>query len=115
LTLPIERRESWISFGYKNPEASRGDGSKAISEQGQGIMTTKPNIFMRSLSALSNVFRRHKVEKPAQLLPKRKPLQAFRPGRQHFQIHDPDYLEKILSAELESQDTNHSSAEESGR
>jgi len=78
-------------------------------------MTTKSNIFMKSLSALSNLFRRHKVEKPARLLPKRNPLQAFRPGRQHFQIHDPDYLEKILSAELESQDTNPSSAEESGR
>jgi hypothetical protein len=78
-------------------------------------MTIKQSIFMKSLSALSNLFRRHKVEKSAQLLPKRKPLLAFRPGRQHFQIHDPDYLEKILSAELESQDINPSSAEESGR
>jgi hypothetical protein len=40
---------------------------------------------------------------PEPLLPSRKPLLAeLRPGRQHCQIHDADYLEQILSAELES-------------
>ncbi len=76
-------------------------------------MTTEPGFFMKSLSALGNLFRRHKAEKPLQLLPRRNPLQAFRSG--HVQIHDPDYLEQILSAELESQESHPSSAEEGGR
>jgi hypothetical protein len=37
------------------------------------------------------------------LLPTRKPpLAEFRPGRQHCQIHDADYLQQILLVELDS-------------
>jgi hypothetical protein len=79
-------------------------------------MTTKPNFFMKSLSALRALFRRHKVEQPPRLLPRRNPLQAFRPGRQHFEIHDADYLQQILRAELESQvQRTSASPEEGGR
>ena len=76
-------------------------------------MTSKTSFFVKFLSALSTLFRRHKVEKPPLLLPRRNPLQALRPGRQHFEIHDADYLQQILRAELESQAP--SSPEEGGR
>lgn len=76
-------------------------------------MTTEPNFFMTSLSALGNLFRGHRDKEAPQLLPKRKPLQVFRSG--HGEIHDPKYLEKILTAELESQQNNSSSAEEGTR
>ena len=77
-------------------------------------MTSKPSFFMKSLSGLSSFFRRHKVDSPPRLLPKRNPLQALRPGRQHFEIHDADYLQSILRAELESQDQGPSASPEEG-
>jgi hypothetical protein len=42
-------------------------------------------------------------KKRTALLPARKPLfTELRPGRQHCEIHDPDYLEQILMAEQAS-------------
>ena len=76
-------------------------------------MTTEPNVFMKSLEALGSIFRRHPDKETPRLLPRRNPFQIFRSG--HGEIHDPKYLERILSAELESQQNNPSSAEESTR
>ena len=51
------------------------------------------------LSSFLKRFQRSAKQKPA-LLPARKPLFAeLRPGRQHCEIHDPDYLQQILMAE----------------
>jgi hypothetical protein len=51
------------------------------------------------LSSFFKRFQRSAKQKPA-LLPARKPLFAeLRPGRQHCEIHDPDYLQQILMAE----------------
>lgn len=39
--------------------------------------------------------------RPTRLLPSRQPpLVSLRPGRQHCQIHDGEYLQAILSVEL---------------
>lgn len=51
------------------------------------------------LSAFFKRFQRGAKQQPA-LLPARRPLfPELRPGRQHCEIHDPDYLEQILMAE----------------
>lgn len=54
------------------------------------------------LSSFLTRFRLGGKKRPA-LLPARKPLfTELRPGRQHCEIHDPDYLEQILMAEQAS-------------
>jgi hypothetical protein len=51
------------------------------------------------LSTFFTRFQRGAKQPPA-LLPARRPLFAeLRPGRQHCEIHDPDYLQQILMAE----------------
>jgi hypothetical protein len=54
------------------------------------------------LSALLGKRPQNQKQNSPPLLPSRKPhLAQLRPGRQHAQIHDPDYLEQILKAEQE--------------
>lgn len=55
------------------------------------------------LQACLRRFRQGTKQQPVALLPARKPLFAdLRPGRQHCEIHDPDYLQQILMAEQNS-------------
>lgn len=57
----------------------------------------------RRLTALLARIQGRSEDRPANLLPTRQPPFAqFRPGRQHCQIHDPDYLQDMLRAERDA-------------
>lgn len=62
------------------------------------------HIRQRISTFLQKVEARFKAKQPTDsLLPIRQPpLASFRPGRQHCQIHDAEYLQQILLAEMES-------------
>ncbi|MEB3303550.1 MAG: hypothetical protein VKK99_03040 [Cyanobacteriota bacterium] len=75
----------------------------------KGILRT----LKKGLAAFLNRLRRFPKKSSKHLLPQHKPrFASLRPGQQHFQLHDADYLEKILSAELDSQANTTSSAED---
>lgn len=63
------------------------------------IRSIKHRIFSFFFNQKSNP-----PTKDEALLPPRQPrLANLRPGRQHCEIHDPDYLKQILRAELGSE------------